>query len=78
MPASNHHGTFGAALGAIGAQAAAMQPIHWLIMVVAATTFGVSVGLRRLERLEEAVDTLTVIVCSGKPDDSHCDAWRRR
>lgn len=78
MPPSGQEKEAFASLAGLSAQAAILQPIHWLIMVVAAAAVGAMAGLNRVERIEQAIDRLTVIVCQDKPADSHCNNWRAR
>lgn len=63
--------------GILSAQAAMLQPIHWLIMVVAGAVVGGMLTFARIERIEQGLETLTTIVCADKPLDSACQKARR-
>lgn len=62
---------------ALSAQASLLQPIHWLVMVVAGAVIGGMLTFARIERIERGLETLTTIVCSDKPQDSACQQARR-
>ena len=70
-------------LQTIGAALAAVKPVYWLMIGTATITY-VAAGVvsdwrmaeertaQRLERVEQNVETIKLILCEDKPADSYC------
>lgn len=66
-------------LPTIGAAIAAVKPVYWLLVGAAGLAFGVAGFVDRIERIEQNVHTITLILCADATAaaDTYCKGARR-